>query len=156
MEVDRVQAVALLSKETIPTEFIRPETEQPAITTFHGPVPEIPTIDLSEPDLDKVVKAVDEASTEWGIFQVVNHGIPVELIQRLQSVGREFFELPLEEKKKYAKPPGAEGVDGYGGKLQKDLEGKKGWVDHLFHKIWPPSLINYQFWPKNPPSYRYI
>ncbi len=68
-------------------------------------------------------------------------------------MGKEFFELPQEEKEVYAKPPGSK--EGYGTFLQKEMEGKKGWVDHLFHKIWPPSSINYQFWPKNPPSYRF-
>lgn len=157
MEVERVQAIASLSfsANTIPSDFIRPETEQPAITTFQGPVPEIPTIDLGDPDEGNLVRLIADASHEWGIFQVVNHGIPTELINKLQTVGKHFFELPQEEKEVYAKPQGAQTVEGYGTKLQRDLEGKKGWVDHLFHKIWPPSVINYQFWPKNPPSYRF-
>ncbi|CAN1235826.1 Flavonol synthase/flavanone 3-hydroxylase [Linum perenne] len=32
------------------------------------------------------------------MFQIVNHDIPTDLIARLQDVGRQFFELPLEEK----------------------------------------------------------
>ncbi|KAF8404152.1 hypothetical protein HHK36_009032 [Tetracentron sinense] len=156
MEVERVQAIASLSvrKNTIPLEFIRSEKEQPAITTFHGPVPEIPTIDLSDPDQEKLARAISDASQNWGLFQVVNHGIPSDVISKLQSVGRDFFELPHEEKEAYAKPPGAKTIEGYGTKLQKEVEGKKSWVDHLFHKIWPPSSINYHFWPKNPSSYR--
>ncbi|XP_059630787.1 flavonol synthase/flavanone 3-hydroxylase-like [Cornus florida] len=156
MEVERVQAIASLSKftDTIPSEYIRSENEQPAITTFHGVVLEVPLIDLSGPVDESLVRAIAEASREWGIFQVVNHDIPNEVISKLQRAGREFFELPPEEKEVYAKPPGAQTVEGYGTKLQKEVEGKKGWVDHLFHKIWPPSAINYQFWPKNPPSYR--
>ncbi|XP_031286995.1 flavonol synthase/flavanone 3-hydroxylase-like [Pistacia vera] len=156
MELQRVQAIASLSfsKETIPAEFIRPEKEQPAITTYHGPVPEIPTIDLNDPCEENLVRLIAKASREWGIFQVVNHGIPSDVIRKLQAAGKEFFELPQEEKEVYAKPPGAQTVEGYGSKLQKEVEGKKAWVDHLFHKIWPPSSINYQYWPKNPPSYR--
>lgn len=158
MEVERVQAVALssASKDTIPAEFIRPEKEQPAITTFHGPVPDIPTIDLSDPDEENLARLVANAGKDWGIFQVVNHGIPSDLIAKLQAVGKEFFELPQEEKELYAKPPGAQTFEGYGTNLQKDPEGKKSWVDHLFHKIWPSSCINYQFWPKNPASYREV
>ncbi|KAG6658689.1 hypothetical protein I3843_04G168400 [Carya illinoinensis] len=159
MEVERVQAVASLlshaTQDTIPTEFIRPEKEQPAITTFRGPVPEIPTIDLSDPDEENIVRSVAKASKEWGIFQVVNHGIPTDVISNLQAAGRHFFELPQEEKEVYAKPTSGEGIkEGYGTQLQKDLEGKKSWGDHLFHRIWPTSKLNYQFWPKNPPSYR--
>ncbi|KAJ4715142.1 Flavonol synthase [Melia azedarach] len=88
MEVERVQALASLSSSnnTIPAEFIRPEKEQPAITTYHGPIPEIPTIDLNDPDDEKVVISIAKASREWGIFQVVNHGIPDEIISKLQQV----------------------------------------------------------------------
>lgn len=148
-----MQEVASAYKDTIPPEFVRSECEQPAITTFQGPVPEVPTVDLGEEE-KVVVGAVAEASREWGMFQVVNHGIPEEVIGKLQRVGKEFFELPREEKEVYAKPAGSKSVEGYGTALQKEVEGKKGWVDHLFHNIWPPPLINYQFWPKNPP-YRY-
>ncbi|KAA8546373.1 hypothetical protein F0562_002888 [Nyssa sinensis] len=156
MEAVRVQAIASLSKcmETIPSEFIRSENEQPAITTVHGILLEVPVIDLGNPDEENLVRSIAEASREWGIFQVVNHGIAGDVISKLQKVGKEFFELPQEEREACAKLPGAQSVEGYGTKLQKEVEGKKGWVDHLFHKIWPPAAINYQFWPKNPPSYR--
>ncbi|XP_021900428.1 flavonol synthase/flavanone 3-hydroxylase [Carica papaya] len=158
MEVERVQTIALSSqsKQTIPAEFIRSEKEQPAISTFHGPAPEIPTIDLADQDDQNLIRSISDAAKEWGIFQVVNHGIPTHLIEKLQQVGKEFFELPQEEKEVYAKPSGAQTVEGYGTKLQKDLGGKKSWVDHLFHRIWPPQRINYQFWPKNPTSYREV
>ncbi|OVA03757.1 Oxoglutarate/iron-dependent dioxygenase [Macleaya cordata] len=157
MEVERVQVIAssLSTKmDSIPSEFIRTEKEQPALTTFNGPIPEIPTIDLSDPDQDNLVRTIAKASQEWGFFQVVNHGVPIEVIKKLQNVGKEFFELPLEEKEAYARPPGADSLEGYGTKLQKEIDGKKAWVDYLFHNVWPPSRINYQFWPKNPPSYR--
>ncbi|CAJ1974767.1 unnamed protein product [Sphenostylis stenocarpa] len=160
MEVNRVQNIATLSMEpnTIPEEFIRPETEQPAITTFEGDAPDIPTIDLSNPDQENLVKLISEAAEEWGIFQVVNHGIPSELMHKLQSVGKEFFQLPQKEKEKYARSPDAKSLQGYGTdslfrKLHEGAQGKKAWTDHLFHKIWPPSCIDYKFWPQNPVSY---
>ncbi|XP_076910182.1 flavonol synthase/flavanone 3-hydroxylase-like [Bidens hawaiensis] len=156
MEVERVQEIASLSslKGTIPSAFIRLGNEQPAITTIQGVLLEVPVIDLSNLDHQSLLASISEASQNWGIFQVVNHGMPSELISELQNVGKEFFELPQEEKEKIAKPIGYEGVEGYGTKLQKEIEGKKGWVDHLFHRVWPPSAINYHFWPKNPPPYR--
>lgn len=152
MEVERVQSIASLSNlaNTIPSEYIRSDHEQPASSTFHGVVLEVPVIDLAADDSHH---RVSEASRDWGIFQVVNHGIPDDVIADLQRVGREFFELPLEEKELISKTPSS-GIEGYGTSLQKEIEGKKGWVDHLFHKIWPPAAINYSFWPQNPPSYR--
>uniref|UniRef100_A0A0R0GRG3 Fe2OG dioxygenase domain-containing protein n=1 Tax=Glycine max TaxID=3847 RepID=A0A0R0GRG3_SOYBN len=87
------------------------------------------------------------------MFQIVNHEIPSDVIRKLQNVGKEFFELPQEEKELIAKPAGSDSIEGYGTKLQKEVNGKKGWVDHLFHTVWPPSSIDYRYWPKNPPSY---
>lgn len=158
MEVERVQAIATLSmsKVSIPSEYIRFENEQPAITTFYGPVPEVPVIDFGETDEKKLVERMAEASKEWGLFQIVNHNIPNDVIKKLQQVGKEFFELPIEEKEKYGKVEGSNSVEGYGTKLQKEIEGKKGWVDHLFHKLWPPSSIDYKFWPQTPSSYRFV
>ncbi|KAL3513593.1 hypothetical protein ACH5RR_026310 [Cinchona calisaya] len=158
MEVDRVQAIASdsFSTGTIPPEYIRQENEQPGITTFKGQQPEVPVIDFANEE--KLVELILDASSKWGVFQIVNHVIPKEVINRLQKVGKEFFELPKEDKELYAKSlrenDSKNSVEGYGTKLQKEAEGKRGWVDHLFNMIWPPSAIDYRFWPKNPPDYR--
>ncbi|KAF3445697.1 hypothetical protein FNV43_RR10873 [Rhamnella rubrinervis] len=154
MEAERVHEIAILSRKSIPEEYIRSKNEQPGTTTVQGKVLEVPTVDFSDPDEEKLVRQVMEASRDWGMFQVVNHEIPSEVIRKLQAVGKHFFELPREEKEVYARPPGSNSLEGYGTRLQKEVDGKKCWVDHLFHKIWPPSAINFHFWPKNPPSYR--
>ncbi|XP_065848030.1 flavonol synthase/flavanone 3-hydroxylase [Euphorbia lathyris] len=154
MEVERVQGIATSFEATIPEAFIRSENEQPALTTVYGVNLSVPIIDMSDPDQEKVDRLMVDASKKWGMFQIVNHGIPNEVIRKLQSVGKEFFELSQSEKEVYAKKEGS--IEGYGSSLQKEIEGKKGWVDHLFHRIWPPSAINYKFWPLNPPSYREV
>ncbi|KAF2291434.1 hypothetical protein GH714_024046 [Hevea brasiliensis] len=107
---------------------------------------------MSDLNEEKISHLIVDASQKWGMFQIINHGIPEEIMNQFKSVGKEFFELPQEEKEVYAKKPGT--MEGYGTSLQREIQAKKGWVDHLFHKIWPPSVINYKFWPKNPPSYR--
>ncbi|KFK40587.1 hypothetical protein AALP_AA2G015200 [Arabis alpina] len=124
----------------------------------------IPVVDLSNPDQELVARAVVKASEDWGFFQVVNHGIPTELMLRLQNVGKLFFELPDAEKKAVAKPPISElnlkdrpdSLEGYSRKYEVDLENKKGTVDQLSHNIWPPSSVNYKYWPKNPLDYREV
>ncbi|KAF2575484.1 hypothetical protein F2Q70_00000549 [Brassica cretica] len=63
---------------------------------------DIPVVDLSNPNEDLVARAVVKASEEWGIFHVVNHWIPPELIGQLKEVGTEFFQLPESEKKALA------------------------------------------------------
>ncbi|KAI4337783.1 hypothetical protein L6164_016158 [Bauhinia variegata] len=150
MGVQRVQNVASLSKDEIPAEFVRAEKDQPGLTTVRGVNLEVPIIDFSNPDDEKVMQQIVAASCQWGMYQIVNHGIPSEVIAKLQDVGKTFFELPQEEKELVAKIPGS--MQGYGTTLEKET--KKGWVDHLFHIVWPTNAINYRFWPKNPPSYR--
>lgn len=120
---------------------------------------EIPVIDIGDDvDEERVVTQIAKASSEFGLFQVINHGIPSDVVAKLQSVGKEFFELPRQEKETYAKLPGS--LEGYGTALQKEKEGQAikeagdHLVAHLFHKIWPQSAINYRFWPTIPTSYR--
>ena len=113
----------------------------------------IPIVDLSNPDEELVSRAVVKASQEWGIFHVVNHGISMDLIRRLKEVGTQFFELPETEKKAVAKPDDSQDFEGYTRNL-KYTEGEV-WADNLFHRILPQSCINYKYWPRNPPQYRY-
>ncbi|XP_022746533.1 protein DMR6-LIKE OXYGENASE 1-like [Durio zibethinus] len=76
----------------------------------------IPLIDLSvlnSPDavsdpssLDSLVSEIGNACKDWGFFQVINHGVPLEQRQKLEEVSRKFFAQPLEEKVKIRKDEG--------------------------------------------------
>ncbi|KAK5942336.1 hypothetical protein PMZ80_004899 [Knufia obscura] len=67
----------------------------------------IPTIDLTPwlNDDDSsaaariaVVKELHDACVTYGFFQLVGHGIPLQLQKRVLSCAANFFDLPLEEK----------------------------------------------------------
>ncbi|XP_022763328.1 probable 2-oxoglutarate-dependent dioxygenase At5g05600 [Durio zibethinus] len=70
----------------------------------------IPLIDLSvlnSPDavsdpstLDSLVSEIRNACRDWGFFQVINHGVPLEQRQKLEKAARKFFAQPLEAKLK--------------------------------------------------------
>ncbi|CAI0417981.1 unnamed protein product [Linum tenue] len=71
----------------------------------------IPTIDLSGVDRQdaraKIAAQISGACRELGFFQVVNHGIPVEFLDRFVGAVRGFHEQPTEEKAKlYRREPG--------------------------------------------------
>jgi hypothetical protein len=53
-----VQDIASLLKDEIPTEFNRSVNEQPGITTVHA---EVTTIYLTDPDEEKVLRAIVDA-----------------------------------------------------------------------------------------------
>lgn len=58
-------------------------------------MPKIPVIDMSrEPE------SLSQACRSYGFFQITGHGIPPELIAGVRRVSREFFDLPMAEKRK--------------------------------------------------------
>ncbi|CAN1262666.1 1-aminocyclopropane-1-carboxylate oxidase 5 [Linum perenne] len=61
----------------------------------------------------KVVEVVKEACSEYGFFQIVNHGVPTELMKRALKLSKTFFELADEEKRKFSAGDGAPLPAGY-------------------------------------------
>ncbi|CAH8385877.1 unnamed protein product [Eruca vesicaria subsp. sativa] len=63
----------------------------------------IPIIDFADVHVSRegTVKKVKEAAEKWGFFQVINHGVPLSVIEEIQGGVRSFFEQDLEVKKSY-------------------------------------------------------
>lgn len=66
---------------------------------------QVPTIDLSKygtPEgTAELAKILIEAIRTKGFFYVTNFGIPQDKVDRQFALGKAFYDLPLEEKKKY-------------------------------------------------------
>lgn len=63
----------------------------------------------------QVAQAIFDAGAEYGCFQLVNHGVSLDLIARMQQAQRDFFALPLEAKAQGGRSWGVPGCwDGYG------------------------------------------
>lgn len=63
----------------------------------------IPIIDVSNWDDPEVGKSICAAATHFGFFQIVNHGVPLEVMEGVKEATRLFFQLPVEERRKYLK-----------------------------------------------------
>ncbi|XP_048333193.2 1-aminocyclopropane-1-carboxylate oxidase homolog 1-like [Ziziphus jujuba] len=92
----------------IPRIFHRLPNEQ----FYESSVPEgdprfsIPVIDLIGVSNDlvrrkEIVERVGEASATWGFFQIVNHGIPLIVMEGMKEGVRRFFEQDTEVKKQF-------------------------------------------------------
>ncbi|KAJ4842945.1 hypothetical protein Tsubulata_030029 [Turnera subulata] len=73
-------------------------------------VPDFPVVDLSpftaggggdEDAKKKVIRTIGDACAKHGIFQIINHGVPAEVIDRHLEYMRTFFAYPEEEKSKW-------------------------------------------------------
>lgn len=59
----------------------------------------IPTVDLSL-NRTKLRERILEACEEYGFFKVTNHGVPTEVISRLENEGVDFFAKPAADKQR--------------------------------------------------------
>ncbi|OMO63685.1 Oxoglutarate/iron-dependent dioxygenase [Corchorus olitorius] len=86
----------------IPSIFIHPpETNLPNPSFEDEQHLQIPEIDLqgfeSEPIRTKIVDAIRDAAQTWGIFRMVNHGVPISIMENMLEGVCQFHEQPLEE-----------------------------------------------------------
>lgn len=60
---------------------------------------ELPVIDLSA-KRPEVAELIVKASQEYGFFKVVNHGVPEDVIKKMEEESFNFFRKPASEKKR--------------------------------------------------------
>lgn len=126
--------------ETVPQRYIRDDLE--TITWDSSMLlPQLPVIDMEKVlsnDHDIEVQRLHLACKEWGFFQVVNHGVSSSLMEKLKSEIRAFFDLPLEEKKKFEQQKGS--IEGFGQDVVFSEDQKLDWND-LFYVVTLPLYL---------------
>ncbi|CAA2969653.1 1-aminocyclopropane-1-carboxylate oxidase 5-like [Olea europaea subsp. europaea] len=110
----------------------------------------IPVIDFSKLDGEERAKTLAQIAhccEEWGFFQLVNHGIPEELLERVKKVAAECYKLEREENFKNSKPV----------KLLNELVEKKS-EDKLENLDWEDVFLlsdeNENEWPTKTPRFQ--
>ncbi|GAV64907.1 2OG-FeII_Oxy domain-containing protein/DIOX_N domain-containing protein [Cephalotus follicularis] len=149
----RVQSLSESGQHVIPSRYVKPPTERPSKNSDFSDA-NIPIIDISGfyGDDDNLrlntLNKISMACREWGFFQVVNHGVSHDLMDRAREAWRQFFHLPLELKQVYANSPKT--YEGYGSRLGVDKGAILDWSDYYFLHYLPSNLKNYNKWPGQP------
>jgi len=84
--------------------------------------------------------------------QLINHGVPDEVIANLMKDVVGFFKQPLEAKKECAQQ--ADSLEGYGQAFVVSEDQKLDWADMLYLIVQPRESRDMRFWPTRPASFR--
>jgi isopenicillin N synthase-like dioxygenase len=74
-------------------------------------------------------------------------------LDKVREISKEFFDLPKEEKQKYAREPN--GIEGYGNDVIFSENQKLDWTDRVYLKVNPEDQRNLKLWPQKPNDFRY-
>ncbi|KAK4597919.1 hypothetical protein RGQ29_015439 [Quercus rubra] len=135
--------------------FILPEENRPILSEVFSSA-SIPTIDLNNHDIDDLVSKISQACEKYGFFQIINHGVPKELCQRVLAVVTEFFQLPPEERAQFLTTDHSKLVKVFNYFQKVEGQGKVLMWGETFTHPWHPTEDFTHFLPKNPPQYREI
>jgi len=149
LPVPNVQALAQTwnsSGELVPDRYVRTE-EAVAEEVVAGCA--LPVVDLGRL-LDPRSSAEElanlgSACQHWSYFQLVNHGVPEEVIRDVRRDIAEFFKLLLEAKKACAQLP--DDIQGYGQGFVFSETQKLDWADMIYLKLRPMESRSMRFWP---------
>ncbi|KAJ0431944.1 putative flavanone 3-dioxygenase [Helianthus annuus] len=156
-----VQSITQKStKPVVPPQYIQPPENRPNNPHNQTPINhKIPTINLTgDQNPNTLRQEITRACKDWGTFHVINHGVPVNLLDEIRKVGSFFFEeLPMGERIKYACDPNSPASEGYGSRmLVASDDAVLDWRDYFDHHTFPVSRRCSSRWPHVPDNYREV
>ncbi|KAK1393157.1 feruloyl CoA ortho-hydroxylase 1-like [Heracleum sosnowskyi] len=131
----------------VPENYIQPPEER--INKSTAASNQQLAIDFSElngPNRDNVAAAIARAAETLGFFQIVNHGLPLELLEALKDAAHKFFGQPPENKAVYLK--GKSPFVKYGTSFAPDKEKALEWKDYV-SMIYTNDSDALEFWPND-------
>ncbi|MBA0843984.1 hypothetical protein Goarm_001120 [Gossypium armourianum] len=118
----------------VPEAYVQPPKERidKEKAVKHG----LPPIDLSKldgfgPDHDEVVDQIVKAAETLGFFQVVNHGVPLHLLESLKDTAHYFFSLSPQRKAVYRSDVSPSPLVKYGTSFMPEKEKALEWKDYI-------------------------
>ncbi|XVF79351.1 hypothetical protein PTKIN_Ptkin14bG0214800 [Pterospermum kingtungense] len=142
-----VKGMVDLSLSKVPEAYMQPTKER--IDKVKARKHEQPPIDLSRlggPDHDQVAEEIVRAAETLGFFQVVNHGVPVDLLESLKDTAHNFFSLPTEKKAVYRRGASPTPLVKYGTSFVPEKERALEWKDYI-NMQYTNDAEAFQHWP---------
>ncbi|KAL8192554.1 hypothetical protein R6Q57_027739 [Mikania cordata] len=143
-----VKGLVDLGLTKVPARYIQPPHHRINKQHVAGSLENM-TIDLSEldgPKHDQVGKAIAHAAETLGFFQVVNHGVPLELLESLKVAAHRFFAQPPEKKSLYLKGVSPSPMVKYGTSFVPEKENALEWKDYI-SMTYTNDVDALQSWP---------
>ncbi|KAL6844424.1 hypothetical protein ACP4OV_026097 [Aristida adscensionis] len=150
---------AAAGEATLRPSFVREADERPRVAHNHFS-DEVPVVSLEGIDdrggarRAEIRARVAAACEEWGIFQVVDHGVDAALVADMARLAREFFALPPAEKLRFDMSGGKKG----GFIVSSHLQGEavQDWREIVTYFSYPVKARDYTRWPDKPAAWRAV
>ncbi|XP_059313024.1 flavanone 3-dioxygenase 3-like [Lycium ferocissimum] len=137
----------------VPKRYILPPTLRPNGTSCNTCLPIVDLAYLQHPlHRPQIIQQVHLACKEFGFFQVVNHEIPLSVMNDAIDAASEFFNLPTQDKRHLLSSNVHDPVR-YGTSLNHVKDKVHFWRDFLKHYANPTSTW-IDLWPSNPTCYK--
>ncbi|XP_008791262.2 flavanone 3-dioxygenase F3H1-like [Phoenix dactylifera] len=147
-------------EKTLRPSFVRDEDERPkvAYNQFSNDIPVISLAGIDDEEgaggekREEIRRKIVAACEDWGIFQVVDHGVDAELVSEMTRLAKEFFALPPEEKLRFDMSGGKKG----GFIVSSHLQGEavQDWREIVTFFSHPVGARDYSRWPDKPEGWR--
>nr|ACA81445.1 flavanone 3-hydroxylase [Glycine max]ACA81449.1 flavanone 3-hydroxylase [Glycine soja] len=147
----------LAQEKTLESSFVRDEEERPkvAYNEFSDEIPVISLAGIDEVDgrRREICEKIVEACENWGIFQVVDHGVDQQLVAEMTRLAKEFFALPPDEKLRFDMSGAKKG----GFIVSSHLQGEsvQDWREIVIYFSYPKRERDYSRWPHKPEGWRW-
>ncbi|XP_047978041.1 naringenin,2-oxoglutarate 3-dioxygenase-like [Salvia hispanica] len=132
--------------------FMRDEEERPKVAhdQFSDEIPVISFAGIEKGE--DAWRRIVAASEEWGIFQLVDHGVDLSVVERMRSLALDFFALPSKEKLRFDMSGGKKG----GFIVSSHLQGEvvQDWREMVTYFSYPVAARDYSRWPDKPDGWR--
>ena len=143
-----VKGMVDLGLSKVPAPYVQPPKER--INKQNSRMCPLQPIDLSKldgPEHDRVAEEIARAASTLGFFQVVNHGMPIELLEKLKDTAHMFFGQAPEKKAVYRKGASPSPLVKYGTSFVPEKEKALEWKDYI-SMTYTDDVEALQQWPQ--------